>query len=226
MTSIPLSSIEGLLNEYYSHSCTSNARKHEIERQLIEFQNDLRAWPQSLYQLSHSSTNGQYFWFFNAQTIEAAIVRKWRYLDENDRQRLRDTLWQNYANLNVVTVSRIQREKLAQLIALMGKREFPDEHSSYMCHLVELLKSNFILGITLLRVTSEELVSNREDITSDRKKYFHSNLSLCMPDVFQLLTQFLVIHAYGLNGIDFTTVPSNFLDRKLIQSLPKDNRLW
>lgn len=95
-----------------------------------------------------------------------------------------------------------------------------------MCHLVELLKTNFVLGITLLRTTSEELVSTRDDITSDRKKYFHSNLSLCMPEVFQLLTQFLVIHAYGLNGIDLATVPSNYLDRKLIQSLPKDNRLW
>lgn len=82
------------------------------------------------------------------------------------------------------------------------------------------------LGITLLRITSEELASTRDDITSDRKKYFHSNLSLCMPEVFQLLTQFLVIHAYGLNGIDLDTVPNTFLDRKLIQSLPKDNRLW
>lgn len=224
MTTIPLSAVEGLLNEYYSQTCTSNARKHEIEKQLIEFQNDLRSWPQCLLHLGHT-TNGHYFWFFNAQTIEAAIVRKWRYLNENDRERLRDTLWNHYANLNVATVSRVQREKFAQLIALMGKREFPDEHSSYMCHLVELLKTNFILGITLLRTTSEELVSNREDITSDRKKYFHSNLSLCMPEVFQLLSQFLIIHAYGLNGIDLATVPNNFVDRKLLSSLPTNNRL-
>ncbi|XP_031625440.1 exportin-6-A [Contarinia nasturtii] len=225
VTSIPLSAIEGLLNEF-NYPSTSNARKHEIEKQLIEFQNDIRSWPQCLYQLNNATANGhQFFWFFNASTIEAAIVRKWKYLDESDRMRLRDTLWNCYANLNVATVSRVQREKIAQLIALMGKREFPDEHSSYMCHLMELLKTNFILGITLLRTTSEELVSTRDDITSDRKKYFHSNLSLCMPEVFQLLTKFLVIHAYGLNGIDFATVPSNFLDRELIQSLPKDNRL-
>lgn len=220
-----MSAIGGLLNEF-NYPTTSNSRKHEIEKQLIEFQNDLRSWPQCLYHLSHSTNGDQFFWFFNASTIEAAIVRKWKYLDKNDRSHMRESLWNNYVNLNVATVSRVQREKLAQLIALMGKREFPDEHSSYMCHLVELLKSNFILGITLIRTTSEELVSNREDITSDRKKYFHSNLSLCMPEVFQLLTQFLVIHSYSLNGIDLGMVPSNYLDRKLIQSLPKDNRLW
>lgn len=219
-----MSAIEGLLNEF-NYPTTSNARKHEIEKQLIEFQNDLRSWPQCLYQLGSLTNGHQFFWFFNASTIETAIVRKWKYLDKSERMRLRETLWSNYANLNVTAVSRAQREKIAQLIALIGKREFPDEHSSYMCHLVELLKSNFILGITLLRTTSEELVSTRDDITSERKKYFHSNLSLCMPEIFQLLTQFLVIHTYGLNGIDFTTVPSNFIDRKLIQSLPKDNQL-
>lgn len=223
MTLVPFEAIEGLLNEF-NHPSTSNARKHEIEKQLLEFQNDLGSWSQCLYQLSSTNAH-QFVWFFNASTIESAIVRKWKYLDIDDRQRLRDTLWNNYANLNVAAVSRVQREKLAQLIALIGKRQFPDEHSLYMYHLAELLKTNFILGITLLRSTSDELVSNREDVTSDRKKYFHSNLTLCMPEIFDLLTQFLVIHAYGLNGVDLTTVPSNFLDHKLIQSLPKDHRL-
>lgn len=221
MTLVPFEAVEGLLNEF-NHPSTSNARKHEIEKQLLEFQNDLRSWSQCLYQLSLSNEH-QFLWFFNASTIEAAIVRKWKHLDRYDRQRLRDTLWSNYANLNVPAVPRVQREKIAQLIAQIGKRQFPDEHSSYMFHLAELLKTNFILGITLLRSTSEELVSNREDVTSDRKKYFHTNLTLCMPEVFELLTQFLVIHAYGLNGVDLTTVPSNFLDHKLIQSLPKDS---
>lgn len=220
-----------LLNEF-NYPNTSNARKHEIEKQLIEFQNNLNSWPQCLYHLSNSnnttcnpSMNNNFFWFFNASTIEVAIIRKWKYLDDTDRLRLRDTLWNCYANLNASIVSRIQREKIAQLIALMGKREFPDKHSSYMYHLMELLKTDFILGITLLRSTSEELVSTRDDITSDRKKYFHSNLNICMPEVFQLLMQYIVIHTYGMNGIVLSTVPSNFLDQKLIQSLPKDNHL-
>lgn len=219
-----MSTIEGLLNEF-NYPTTSNARKHEIDRQLVDFQNDIRSWPQCLYQLNNSSNGNQFFWFFNASTIETAIIRKWKDLTPIDRIRLRDSLWNNYANLNVSTVSRVQREKIAQLIALMGKREFPDDHSSYMCHLVELLKKNFILGIALLRTTSEELINTRDDITSERRKYFHSNLNLCMPKVFPLIAQYLAIHTCGMNGVDFATVPTNFFDREMIQSLPKDNQL-
>lgn len=148
-------------------------RKHEIEKQLIEFQNSLHSWPQCLYQLSMNSSN-QFLWFFNVSTIEATIVRKWKYLDKNDRIRMREALWRNYIGMSDSQVPRIQREKLAQLITLMGKREFPDEDPFYMNHIVELLKSNFVLGIVLLRVTSEEFVSTRDDISSDRKKYLHS----------------------------------------------------
>lgn len=128
------------------------------------------------------------------------ITRKWKYLDETDRQRLRETLWNSYAAFDVNTIPRLEREKIAQIIALMGKREYPDKHSAYMCHLIELLKSNFVLGITLLRTTSEEVVSTRDDITSDRRKYFHSNVNARMPDVFQLLQQFLAMSTAELMG--------------------------
>lgn len=69
---------------------------------------------------------------------------------------------------------KIKREKIAQLLALMGKREFPDEHSTYMKHIVDLLNNNYNLGILLLRVTSEEAVSTKCDIYCDQKKYFQS----------------------------------------------------
>lgn len=133
---------------------------------------------------------------------------------------MRDALWANYFNMAGQNVPRIQREKIAQLISLMGKREFPDEHAMYMSHIVDLLKTNFPLGIILLRTTSEELVSTRDDIASDRKKYFHSSVSMCMPEVFQLLTQFLTIYSYAMNGIDLTAASG---DHKLIESLPKDS---
>lgn len=143
-----------------------------------------------------------------------AIIKKWKYLDRNDRMRMREALWTNYLNMATTNVPRIQREKIAQLIALMGKREFPDEHATYMNHIVDLLKSNFQLGITLLRSTSEEVMSTRDDIASDRKKYFHSNVSLCMPEIFELLTQFLTIQAYDIN----------IVHRKLIEDNP-NNRI-
>lgn len=222
VTSIPLSAVENLLNEF-NYPSTSNARKYEIEKQLIDFQNNIQSWPQCLFQLQNSASN-QFFWFFNVSTVESAITRKWKCLDQNDRARLREALWTNYLNMAAACVPRIQREKIAQLIALMGKREFPDEHATYMNHIVDLLKTNFPLGIILLRTTSEELVSTRDDIASHRKSYFHSSVSMCLPEVFQLLTQFLTIYAYTMNGIDLTVAPNGCLvDPKLIESLPKDN---
>lgn len=211
---ISLSAVADLLNEFNHHS-TTNGRKHDIEKELVEFQNSPNAWSQCLYHISNGTARSlanPYVWFFVATTIEITITRKWKYLDETDRQRLRDTLWNCYAAFDVATVARVEREKIAQIIALIGKRQYPDKHPSYMCHLIELLSNNFMLGITLLRTTSEEVTSTRDDITSDRKKYFHSNVSARIPDVFQLLQQFLAMYTAELNGMGVSTVPNHRLN--------------
>lgn len=222
VTTIQLSTVERLINEFNFPS-TSNTRKHEIEKQLIEFQNSPSSWAECLYQLSQ--TANQFLWLFNVSTIEAAITRRWKYLSKDDRQRLRDILWANYVNMWPANVPRLQREKIAQLIALIGKREFPEQHPSYMCHVVELLKTHFNLGITLLRTTSEEVNSTRDDISTDRKTEFHSSLSMCMPEVLQLLTQFLIIFNVRVHGGDIALIPNDSVDPKLIEALPKDSRL-
>lgn len=214
--------MENLLNEF-NYPSTSNGRKHEIEKQLIDFQNNIQSWPQCLFQLQNSTSN-QFVWFFNVSTIETTIAKKWKYLEKTDRMRMRDTLWHYYVNMSAGNVPRIQREKIAQVITLMGKREFPKEHDKYMSNIVNLLETKFPLGIILLRATSEELMSTRDDISSDRKKDFQSSVSMCMPEVFQLLTQFLTIYAYAINGADLELASnSGLVDQRLIESLPKDN---
>lgn len=223
VSSIPLSAVENLLNEF-NYPSTSNSRKHEIEEQLIEFQNNLQSWPQCMYQLSNRNGN-QFVWFFHVSTIEAAITRKWKLLEKSDRLRMREALWSNYVNMIAANAPRIQREKVAQLLALMGKREFPDEDPAYVRHIIDLMRTNFALGVILLRTTSEEMVSTRDDVSTDRKKYFHSNVLMCMPEIFQLLTQYLTIYACAVGGKDFSFVPNNLVDRELIESLPKDDRL-
>lgn len=170
-------------------------------------------------------TANQYFWFFNVSTIETAITRKWKYLEKEDRSRLRDTLWANYVNMGPATIPRIQREKIAQLIALIGKREFAEHHPAYMGHVVELLRTQFHLGIILLRTTSEELVSTREDISTDRRKDFQSSLAICMPEVFQLLGQFLIIFNVRVHGGDLSLIPDNYVDLHLNEALPKDSKI-
>lgn len=69
---------------------------------------------------------------------------------------------------------KIKREKFAQLLAMIGKREFPNENSAYMNHVNELISTNFNLGIALLKATSDELVSTKDDVSFDTKKKFHS----------------------------------------------------
>lgn len=210
------------MNEF-NYPNTNNSRKHEIEEQLIAFQNNLQSWPQCIYQLSNRNSN-QFVWFFYVSTIEATITRKWKFLDKNDRHRMRETLWNNYVNMTGPNTQRIQREKIAQLIALMGKREFPDEDPSYVRHIIELMRKNFALGIILLRTTSEEMVSTRDDVSTDRKKYFHSNVLICMPELFQMITKYLTIYSCAIGGKDISIVPNNLIDQELIESLPKDNR--
>lgn len=66
----------------------------------------------------------------------------------------------------------MQRDKIAQLIALVGKRQFPDEHPDYVNDIISLVKTKFILGITLLKATFTEIVSTKADITYQKKRNF------------------------------------------------------
>lgn len=66
----------------------------------------------------------------------------------------------------------MQRDKIAQLIALIGKRQFPDEHPQYVEQIVVLIKSSFLLGITLLKSTFSEITSTKPDVTHQKKKSF------------------------------------------------------
>lgn len=66
----------------------------------------------------------------------------------------------------------MQRDKISQLIALIGKRQFPDEHPDYVEQILSLIKSKFILGITLLKSTYSEISSTKPDVTYQKKKNF------------------------------------------------------
>lgn len=59
------------------------------------------------------------------------IVKKWGSLNATERREIQKTLWNHYGSLTQ-NVPKMQREKIAHLIALIGKREFPDD-GSYKC---------------------------------------------------------------------------------------------
>lgn len=66
----------------------------------------------------------------------------------------------------------MQRDKIAQLIALIGKRQFPEEHDAFCQNILCLIKSNFLLGIKLLNNTFGEISSTKNDCTFQKKKNF------------------------------------------------------
>lgn len=171
-----LQAVESLLNEFY-HPSTQNHRKKSIEHDLISFKNESQAWQQSLCYLDQLHGN-QYLWFFMSSCLENAITRKWGQLQPIHRSQIRDFLWSTYVKLPLSAPAR-QRDTIAQLIALMGKREFPEDHPVYITHILELCRNNFQLGVVLLRITSEEVVSEKQDVSAERKKHFQNWLVCC-----------------------------------------------
>lgn len=80
-------------------------------------------------------------------------------------------LWYIYSNFPS-NVGALQRDKMAQLIALIGKREFPDHHNDFVNQMLSLLKVKFVLGITLLKATSHEICSTKLDCSHQQKIKF------------------------------------------------------
>lgn len=133
--------------------------------------------------------NNQYLWFFSVSTLEVStttrfasddqsiknylpqltITKTWNRLDMKAKAHIRDTLWLTYCNFPT-NVGAMQRDKIAQLIALIAKRQ--DEHGSFCQQIVCLLKSKFLLGITLLKATFGEISSTKHDCTFQTKKNF------------------------------------------------------
>ncbi|XP_039498961.1 exportin-6-A isoform X1 [Drosophila santomea] len=227
MHAASLTTVEGLLQEFYQPS-TSNARKREIETNLLAFKSQPEAWQLCLRVATASDiTENQFLWFFSTSTLEHTITRRWTQLTSTDKTLLRETLWNSYAQLGATpNVAKRHRDTLAQLIALLGKREFPEQDPNYMQHCMELTKTRFQLGINLLKITSEEVVSNRGDLTTEWKQYFYSCISMCVPDVLDLVTKYLLIAVCHINGKDIqTTIPNTLMDFSLTSALPNDNQL-
>lgn len=161
--------LTNLLNEFY-HQSTSNIRKKEIEKDLKCFQENDESWKIILNHLGDCSNN-QYLWFFSVSTLELTITRKFNKLDCKSKTQIRDFLWIVYCNFPR-NVGALQRDKIAQLIALIGKRQFPDEHPQFVEQILILIKSNFLLGITLLKSSFNEIMSTKLDVTYQKKKNF------------------------------------------------------
>lgn len=198
--------IAHLLAEFHSPH-TDNQRKRQLDAQLTRHQSDAHAWPEALAALAQPPDTDPYAWHFNATTVQLAITRRWTSASSSQqqqqpsggshqlgaplRQQLRDGVWQCFMSQLGTRPVRLKRDKLAQLIALMGKQDFPHEHGTYMAHVLQLLRQNFELGLALLRATSDELCSTRDDVTAQRRAEFHAALSGCVAEAMDVLVGYL-----------------------------------
>lgn len=56
--------------------------------------------------------------------------------------------------------------------------------------------------------------------------YVVCSISMCIPDVMDLVTKYLLIAVCHINGKDIhTTIPNTFMDYSLTTALPNDNQL-
>ncbi|KAG5683446.1 hypothetical protein PVAND_012725 [Polypedilum vanderplanki] len=213
-------SLEALLNEFYHHS-TSNFRKKQIEVELKTFQDSNQSHTILLQHLSICMSN-QFLFFFSVSTLELTITtKKWIELDLKTRIQIREGLWYIYSSFPT-TVGAMQRDKMAQLIALLGKREFPDEHSEFFNQIMSLIKMKFLLGITLLKAVSHEICSTKIDTTYHQRNKFLQSMTLCLSDIICMLGKFLTLCVCYINNNELVVGPD--IDFDMHNSLPNDER--
>lgn len=99
------------------------------------------------------------------------ITKRWNNLPNASKVQIRDFLWLIYCNFPL-NIGAMQRDKIAQLICLIGKRQFPEEHPQFVNQVLQLIKSKFILGITLLKSAFNEITSTKPDLSYQKKKSF------------------------------------------------------
>lgn len=114
----------------------------------------------------------------------------------------------------------MQRDKMAQLIGLMAKRDFPANHPDLMRHVLQVLAANFDLGITLVRAISEELCSTKADVSSERRAEFHGALAACVADCMDVLGRFLAVFSTHVNCVDRGAPRGPLPYQELAQVLP------
>lgn len=135
--------------------------------------------------------------------LENTVYQRWFHLNLYDKKTIREHIWVLYRNCTVPhaasapatnAYNRIQRNKLAQLIAIFGKRQFPvGEHEDYDKQIKNLLEnqSTFILGVVLVRANCEEILNTRSDVTIMTRESFSQSMAKCLLTFLPILNQSL-----------------------------------
>ncbi|XP_049530816.1 exportin-6 [Anopheles darlingi] len=186
--------VEYLVTRFF-HPETSNAEKQALEAEMRELQKTSFTWQFCLTNMNNFMN--QYLWFFSVLTVENTVTHRWSELTPIERLQLRDALYALYSGYEI-DVPALQREKVAQLVAMIGLRQFPDENPQYLDDLLQLLQVKFNLGLTLCRATGDVITRNHTNVSSDRQKRFANAINQHIPQLLAKLTEHCAFFAQQL----------------------------
>ncbi|XP_022916840.1 exportin-6 isoform X2 [Onthophagus taurus] len=188
-----LNALEKLMEEFFSPG-TSNVRKRDIEEQLTSFGCQGDNWMYCVYFLNN--TTSQYVTMYALTTIESVICRMWNKIEWECKEEIKHRLYGFYVEQDENSPHFI-RNKLAKLMVDIAKIDWPHFYHNFFTHILVLLKSDKaqLLGLVLLRTSSEEMMNERCDVSSSRKDELKRLLQINIPEVFQLLIS--ILHNLG-----------------------------
>ncbi|KAK1799222.1 hypothetical protein P4O66_007479, partial [Electrophorus voltai] len=211
--------LESLMTEFF-HSCTTNDRKREIEELLNSFAGQPGSWRHCLYFLSNS--RNEYVMMYSLTVFENLVNKMWVGVASEDKAELRSCLPKLLLSQHAQLPFFI-RNKLCKVIVDIGRQDWPMFYQEFFSNTLQLVQSPSLapLGLVLLKMTSEELVCPREDLSVARKEELKKLLLEQIPTVLNLLTGILET-IWDKHSVTVTTPPPSPTSRDTSkpQSLP------
>ncbi|CAI9743355.1 exportinexportin-6-like [Octopus vulgaris] len=184
-----LRGLEALMTEFFAVA-TTNSRKREIEELLNIFSQTQDSWKHCLFYMAN--TQNEYVIMFCLTVLENVINKQWVGYCGADKMDIRLTLNQYlYAHHN--KVPSFIRNKLVKLVVDIGRTDWPHFYPDFFTNILQLVQDSetVTLGVLLLKMTSEELMAPREDLSMARKEELHRLLLAQIPTVLNLLNNIL-----------------------------------
>lgn len=183
-----LQGLEVIMNEFFT--TTSNERKREIENLLHNFSQQLGAWRSCAFFLNNSKNH--YVLMYSLSVFEHLINKRWSGVQQSEKHEVRNVL-SYYLMSNHQQLPLFIRNKLVKVLVDIGRQDWPHFYPDFFTSIVEVLQqpATTSLGLVMVRITSEELVSSSEDLSVQRKEELRKLLLLQVPGLLTMLGTFL-----------------------------------
>ncbi|OQR76792.1 exportin-6-B-like [Tropilaelaps mercedesae] len=203
-----LSALEALLEEFFSPSCT-NERKRVIEEQLSNFSRQSDAC-QLCVAFLHQTQNG-YVLMFCVNLVEGVVQRSWLRMMSDEKAQVR----KNVSELLVRSVTGASpssvggaiggsqlpdgtfptlpvfvRNKLCKLMVNIGRFDWPHFYPDFFNYIFQMIHNppTRLVGIIMLRTSSEEFAAPKDDLCASRKKELRHLLNNIVPQMLTTVT--------------------------------------